>query len=136
VSEPRREALLQVAIGVLARKGLFEATTRQIAHEASVNVATLHYHFSGKDRLIAAVSLALHSRHAAAVASALSPSATKDLTPRGRLDTVWDALSGEPGLQTLRLELAVYHLRRGEKHLLVERVEALELLLRARVRIT
>lgn len=52
--ETRRE-ILRAAERAFAAGGYSGATTRQIAGDAGVNVATLHYHFGGKEGLYRAV---------------------------------------------------------------------------------
>ena len=52
--ETRRE-ILRAAERAFAASGYSGATTRQIAGDAGVNVATLHYHFGGKEGLYRAV---------------------------------------------------------------------------------
>jgi AcrR family transcriptional regulator len=52
--ETRRE-ILRAAERAFAAGGFSGATTRQIAGEARVNVATLHYHFGGKKGLYRSV---------------------------------------------------------------------------------
>ncbi|WP_307188964.1 TetR/AcrR family transcriptional regulator, partial [Azospirillum sp. B506] len=44
-SEAKRETILQAAITVIAKEGVHGATTRKIAAEAGINLATLHYQF-------------------------------------------------------------------------------------------
>ncbi len=46
--EETRKEILRAAERAFAASGFSGATTRQIAGEARVNVATLHYHFGGK----------------------------------------------------------------------------------------
>jgi AcrR family transcriptional regulator len=60
----RRGQLVTSAIRALAREGVPHSTTRAIAAEAGVNIATLHYHFGGKDQLVAAVMSAVSAQHA------------------------------------------------------------------------
>jgi len=50
-----RKEILRAAERAFAAAGFSGATTRQIAGEARVNVATLHYHFGGKKGLYRAV---------------------------------------------------------------------------------
>lgn len=50
-----RERLIEAALKVFARDGLYRATTRVIAEEAGVNEVTLFRHFQNKDGLLAEV---------------------------------------------------------------------------------
>ena len=53
--EETRKEILRAAERAFAAGGFSGATTRQIAGEARVNVATLHYHFGGKKGLYRSV---------------------------------------------------------------------------------
>ena len=53
--EETRRDILRAAERAFAASGYSGATTRQIAGDAGVNVATLHYHFGGKEGLYRAV---------------------------------------------------------------------------------
>lgn len=48
----RRAALIEAALRVIARDGLAAATTRAIAAEAGMSLASLHYAFTSRDELI------------------------------------------------------------------------------------
>ncbi len=64
----RREQLMRAAFDVVAEEGFEGLRTRTVAIRAGVNIATLHYYFSGKENLIDAladyVSMQFISRHA------------------------------------------------------------------------
>lgn len=49
----RREQILDAARAALIKVGYEKITTRRIAEEAGVNIATLHYHFGTKEALLA-----------------------------------------------------------------------------------
>ncbi len=53
--EETRRDILEAAERAFASAGFAGATTRQVASAASVNVATLHYHFGSKEGLYRAV---------------------------------------------------------------------------------
>ncbi len=48
-----RDQILEAARKALIREGYERITTRRIAEEAGVNIATLHYHFGTKEALLA-----------------------------------------------------------------------------------
>lgn len=50
-----REALLDAAAGLFGRQGIAATTTAQIAAEAGVTAAMVHYHFAGRDALLDAL---------------------------------------------------------------------------------
>ncbi|MYS85786.1 TetR/AcrR family transcriptional regulator [Embleya scabrispora] len=58
----RHSRIVEAATQVIARDGLAAATTRRIADEAQVNLASLHYSFKGKGEIYAAVDDALRTR--------------------------------------------------------------------------
>lgn len=81
--ETRRE-ILRAAERAFAAAGFSGATTRQIAGEARVNVATLHYHFGGKKGLYRSVL--------AEVARGDLPVLTEEGSPTERLRRLIGAL--------------------------------------------
>src|SRR5437588_5982150 len=54
-SEDRRHALVAAAFGQIAEHGFEGLRTREVAGEAGVNIATLHYYFPTKEKLIEGV---------------------------------------------------------------------------------
>src|SRR5205807_7131455 len=54
-SEDRRHALVAAAFGQIAERGFEGLRTREVAAEAGVNIATLHYYFPTKEALIRGV---------------------------------------------------------------------------------
>ncbi len=52
----RRLALLQAAFGVVAQAGFEGLRTRAVADRAGVNIATLHYYFPSKQKLVEGLS--------------------------------------------------------------------------------
>jgi AcrR family transcriptional regulator len=53
--DERQRALVQAAFEVIAQRGLEGLRTREIAAQAGMNVAMVHYYFANKEALIAAV---------------------------------------------------------------------------------
>ena len=56
IKEDRRRALVLAAFGQIAERGFEGLRTREVAAEAGVNIATLHYYFPTKEALIAEAS--------------------------------------------------------------------------------
>jgi hypothetical protein len=54
-AEKRRERLVEAAYRAMLRTGLGQLRTRDVAAEAGITVATLHYYFPTKDDLVKAV---------------------------------------------------------------------------------
>jgi AcrR family transcriptional regulator len=51
-SAQKREHILEATQRVLLRDGIWQATTRKVAEEAGLPLATIHYHFEDKERLL------------------------------------------------------------------------------------
>jgi AcrR family transcriptional regulator len=54
-TEIRRRLIIEAARGVIAERGLFATTMRDIAHAGEVSVGTLTYHFTGIAEILAEV---------------------------------------------------------------------------------
>lgn len=107
----RRGELVLSAIRAFARDGVAHATTRAIASEAGVNVATLHYHFGGKDHLVAAVMEAVSRQHAEIVRAAVPTDAGLEDGLVLGLTKLWPYLRETEELQLLQYELTTGALR-------------------------
>ncbi len=107
----QRAAIITATIRVLARDGLAETTTRKIAAEASVNLATLRYYFGSKDDLLFAV-LQEMMRITQEIVQASRP-AHGDLRSvvRESLEAFWMHVEEAPELQIIQYELTLYALR-------------------------
>jgi AcrR family transcriptional regulator len=106
-----RDTVLLAALRVLARDGVPAASTRAIATEADVNVATLHYHFGSKDGLLAEVFDALSAQFAETVRAAIpTEGGIGEAIDRG-MRAVWRLALETPGLQLAQYELTTAALR-------------------------
>lgn len=103
----RRAALIQAALRVIARDGVAAATTRAIAAEAGMSLASLHYVFSSRDELISYVV----SEQAGAALAALRPGADLVSTIRDGLDAFLDVVAADPQRELAMFELTHYALR-------------------------
>ena len=54
MSKPRKEKILDVAEKLLAQRGFYGVSLRDIASEAEVDVALINYHFGKKRELLSA----------------------------------------------------------------------------------
>jgi AcrR family transcriptional regulator len=103
----RRSQIIAAALRLVAREGAALVTTRKIAHEANVNLGTLHYLFTGKDALLLDALTEVTGQMMAALAEA---GAATSLT--AALSEAWQALlalvDGEPELPLVRCELLLY----------------------------
>ncbi len=111
----RRAELVRAASRVIAREGIAAATTRRIAEEAGVPPGLVHYWFTGKDELLAAVvAESLEPIEAASGASAVRV----DGRPVALFDRLQAAFRSverdDPGHQIGLYELTTWALRRPE----------------------
>ncbi|MFA5890812.1 MAG: TetR/AcrR family transcriptional regulator [Actinomycetota bacterium] len=124
-SEDRRAQIVAAALRVLAREGLAGATTRRIAAEAGVNVATLNYHFGGKDELLASVLEETTRMFATAVRRAIRTDSGLRAALEHGLAALWQVVEATPDLQLLQYELTAYALRhRGSEWLARQQYES------------
>ncbi|MFJ4652413.1 TetR/AcrR family transcriptional regulator [Nocardia sp. NPDC088792] len=118
----RRAQIIRAATTVIARDGVAGATTRRIAAEAGLSLATLHYVFSTKDEILAAVLASLiedDQRGNATITAHLDTSVdTQRLTLpeviHQLVRTAWDVASADPALARVEHELTLYALRTPE----------------------
>ena len=111
----RRGELVLSAIRAFAREGVPHATTRAIAAEAGVNIATLHYHFGGKEQLVAAVMEAVSRQHADIVRAAVPTDAGLEDGLALGLTKMWPYLRQTEALQLLQYELTTGALRHEDR---------------------
>lgn len=107
--EQTRELILQAAREALIRTGYERITTRRIAEEAGVNIATLHYYFGTKEALLSeAVHYAIQQTYTRLQQSIdAAPDAVTALGDT--FQTVWNIVRERPGI--LRFDLVVRALR-------------------------
>lgn len=109
-----RDTVLLAALRVLGREGVAGASTRAIAAEAGVNVATLHYHFGSKDALLAEVVELLSAQFADTVRAAIpTDGGVREVLDRG-VRAVYRLARETEGLQLAQYELTTAALRAGE----------------------
>ena len=102
-SASRREDLVQAAFNAIASRGFEGLRTRDVAAEAGVNVATLHYYFPTKESLIRGVLERSMNRFRATLAPHGSPSEQL----RNHLRAVRRLMKEEPELGIVMGELAL-----------------------------
>ena len=99
----RQQELVAAAFNEIAERGFEGLRTREVAAEAGVNVATLHYYFPTKEALIRAVVERAMERFRSTLASDGSPSDQL----RAHLRAVRELLRTEPRLGVVMGELAL-----------------------------
>jgi AcrR family transcriptional regulator len=110
--EGRRAELIDAAATVIARDGVYAATTRAIAKEAGLPQGMVHYWFSGKDELLEEVLGGTLRDIEASATTAIEPSAdlAEDLRSRF-LAALGVVRSADPGEQLSHYELTTWALR-------------------------
>jgi len=101
--EDRRQALVAAAYQEIAERGFEGLRTREVAAQAGVNVATLHYYFPTKEALIRAVLAHAMQRFRTTLAPHGSPADQLANHFRG----VRALLRAEPELRSVMGELAL-----------------------------
>jgi AcrR family transcriptional regulator len=112
--DDRRTQIVAAALRLVARDGAALVTTRKIAREAHVNLATIHYVFGSKDILLLEVLVEVTGLMIAALGKPVPAS----LGLRAVLAGAWQALLAlvdrEPQLPLVRCELQLYLHRHPE----------------------
>ncbi|MDQ6790262.1 MAG: TetR/AcrR family transcriptional regulator [Candidatus Dormibacteraeota bacterium] len=101
--EERRDALVLAAHNQIAERGFEGLRTREVAAEAGVNIATLHYYFPTKEALIRGVVEHAMRRFR----STLAPHGTPEAQLRNHLRAVRRLLQDEPQLGAVMGELSL-----------------------------
>lgn len=101
--EDRRNALVQAAFRQIAEQGFEGLRTRDIAAQAGVNIATLHYYFPTKEALIRGVVAHAMGRFR----STLEPHGSPDHQLASHLKAVRALLHREPEIRVVIGELAI-----------------------------
>lgn len=110
-SEATRERVIQGTLRALAQHGVTATTTRRIAAECDVPLATLHYHFESKSALLLAALDALNEEVVAQFRTEPRRGADLDGRIAQVLRAVWRHLERTRDLQIVQYELTMYALR-------------------------
>jgi AcrR family transcriptional regulator len=112
----RRVALIDAALRVVARDGLARATTRAIVAEAGMSLASFHYAFDSREKLIDELIRTVVARERQAVVPELVPGAgLRELLATG-LTRYLEHLRADPEHEQAMLELTQYALRAPARH--------------------
>src|SRR5580692_3644345 len=109
--EATREKVIQGALRTLAQHGVTATTTRKIAAECGVPLATLHYHFDSKSALLLAVLDAINEEVVAAFHADQRDSGDMAAGIARTIRAVWRFLERTRELQVVQYELTMYALR-------------------------
>lgn len=112
-SERTQAQIIEGAIRALCKSGVIGATTRKIAAEAGVQLATLHYHFDNKSALLLAVLDAMIVEMINALRCEVRPSTDLDNCVDQIIKASWRWVMQTRELQIVQYELTLYALREG-----------------------
>lgn len=104
-----RQQILEAARTVLAHVGYENITTRRIAEEAGVNIATLHYYFGTKEALLSEVLRTALEQALSVLRAAASEARTTEEALASLFQTTWQMVREQRGV--LRFDVAVRGLR-------------------------
>src|SRR6202167_4849663 len=119
-----RAQVIEGAIRVLSATGVVGATTRKIAAESGVRLATLHYHFDSKSALLLAVFEALIDETILAFREEVKDSSSLDECIEQVLKAAWRWVMQKRVLQIVQYEVTLYALREGAQWLADQQYDA------------
>lgn len=124
-SDVTRAQIIQGALQALEKTGVIGTTTRSIATEANVQLATLHYHFESKSTLLVAVLEALIDEIAERLREDRAGT-EPDLDERIEIliRGTWRSIMQSRARQIVQYELTLYALREGAQWLADQQYEA------------
>jgi AcrR family transcriptional regulator len=112
-SDRTQGQIIEGAIRALAKSGVGGATTRKIATEAGVQLATLHYHFDTKSALLLAALDAMIGEMTQSLRGEVRLSDDIDECVERILKASWRFVMQTRELQIVQYELTLYALREG-----------------------
>ena len=107
-SRGRRGQIIDATMRLIARDGVATLSTRKIAREAAVNLATLHYLFGSKDDLLLAVLDAATSTMIAALILDASPGSGVRVALAESFVALSALLDRQPATPVIRCEIRLY----------------------------
>jgi AcrR family transcriptional regulator len=110
-AERRREELVAAAFRVVAARGVAAATTRAVASEAGMALASFHYVFESRAELMSELVRVAVDIERSAMLPPLTPGGTFRGTVRLGLERYLDVLRADPLREKAMLELTQYALR-------------------------
>ncbi len=123
-SNKTRARVIEGAIRALCATGVIGTTTRKIAAESGVHLATLHYHFDSKSALLLAVLEALIEDMTLAFREEVKSSSDLDDCIEQVLKAAWRWVTRTRVLQIVQYELTLYALREGAQWLAEQQYDA------------
>jgi AcrR family transcriptional regulator len=123
-SDKTRARVIEGAMRALCANGVIGTTTRKIAAESDVPLATLHYHFDSKSALLLAVLEALIDDMTLALRGEVKDSADLEACIEQVLRAAWRWITRTRALQIVQYELTLYALREGAQWLAERQYDA------------
>lgn len=111
-SDAKRAHIVDAGRRVIFRDGVWSATTRKIAEEASINLATIHYHFKDKESLLVAVYAQMLESLRESVRIDFEKPSTLAERVRRTIFLSWEYSKANMSGQLMQSELTAYALRR------------------------
>lgn len=106
-----RARIIRGALQSLEKYGLHATTTRTIAEEAEVRLATLHYHFDSKDDVLLEVLDGLVNELMVVLKEGAGDHATAEERIAALMYASWDYVARTRSKQIVQYELTLYALR-------------------------
>ncbi len=123
-SEATRDRVIQGAMRALSEHGVTATTTRKIAAECGVPLATLHYHFESKSALLLAVLDAINDETTAAFRADRRDHVDLDSAIARTLRAMWRFAERTRELQLVQDQLTLYALRGKDAWLAEQQYES------------
>jgi AcrR family transcriptional regulator len=125
-SPERRTQIVEVAIELMADRGLAEVSIRDVAGAAGVPISSITYHFGSRDELLRAVMEAMIAKFCDRMVAA-GPGATGlDEVLAGYRNEIAAGTGYGPGHHALLIEFTLYASRRPETSLARRQYESYE----------
>lgn len=119
-----RARVIEGAIRALSTVGVMAVTTRKIAAESGVRLATLHYHFDSKSALLLAALEVMIDEMTLALREEVKSSTGLDDCIEQVLKASWRWVTRTRVLQIVQYELTLYALREGAQWLADQQYDA------------
>lgn len=123
-SDKTRARVIQGALRALCTIGVIGTTTRKIAAESNVHLATLHYHFESKSALLLAVLEAVIDEMTVALRDEVKGGADVGECIEETLRASWRFVERTREVQIVQYELTLYALREGAQWLAERQYDA------------
>jgi AcrR family transcriptional regulator len=113
LSGEKHKEIVDAGRRVMFREGIWNTTTRKIAEEAGISLATIHYYFANKDELLVAVYEEMIDSIRQYAAQDFSEPSTLAERIEGVVEVSWQFSEKNMEAQLMQAELSVYALRNG-----------------------